>query len=176
MLFDLGALAGQARYRDDKFLRVWNTFRITDLPTAWAWEMAVLIRTPGFGLDHLRVAFSWQPHVIFDHVPVILNHFADPKWNVLAAAKENFHSVSLDDGADWLHAILEARPKYKSTVPFCVTQSLRQLRANGWSAGMVAEKFNTTVEAVYAFWREDRFDPLTGKDRQCPSYYSKVLA
>ena len=176
MNYDLGALAGQARYKDEKFMRVWNDFRPTDLPMAWAWEVAVLIRTPGFGLDHLQVAFRWNPHILLDHVPVILDYFRDEKWNVLAAAQANFHSITLDDGVDWLHAILEMRPNYQSSVPFCVTQSLRQLRANGWDAGMVADKFNIKRNVASKFWREDRFDPLTGKDMKCPDYLAKLLA
>ena len=165
MDYDLGLLAGEARYKDPKFLSVWSWFEATDLPMAWGWELAVLLATPGFAFEQIAVAFQWVPKVRLDVVPEIQKYFADPHWNVKEAALANFHSVTLDDGVDWLHAILAFRPKYVSSVPLCVTQSLRQMRANGHSLAEVADKFGITKKQAGLFWMEDRFDPFTGLDR-----------
>ncbi len=163
VLFDLDLLAGDARYKSSKFMRVWNWFHATDLPMAWGWELAVLIKTPGFGLDHLRVAFRWLPTVMHDEIPQILDYFADPVWNVEAAARANFESITLEDGFDFLHAMLEMRPKYQASVPLCVSQALRQLRADGWSQGDIAKRFKVSKRAIGGFWLEERFDPFTGR-------------
>lgn len=165
MIFDLDLLAGEARYRSAKFMTAWNWFEATDFPQAWAWELAVLLKTPGFAFEHWRIAFSWTPAVVHDEIPKILEYFQDDsKWNVLAAAQDNFESITLADGFDFLHAMLEARPKYAASVPLCVTQSLRQMRSEGASASDVADKFGIKKIKVTNFWLENRFDPFTGRD------------
>ena len=146
-------------------MTVWNWFKATDLPMAWGWELAVLLATPGFSFEQLRTAFRWQPQTVLDEIPQIVQYFADDSWNVREAALENFHSLTPDDGVDWLHAILEMRPKYQASVPLCVTQSLRQLRANGYSLQDIATKFKITKARASQFWMEDRFDPFTGEDK-----------
>lgn len=164
MDYDLDLLKGEARYRSPKFMSVWNWFDATDLPKAWGWELAVLVATPGFAFDHLCVAFQWVPKVRLDVVPEIVRYFANSEFDVEAAALQNFHSITLDDGVDFLHAIIAMRPKYAASVPLCVTQSLRQLRANGLSLDEVAAKFGITKRQAGNFWMENRFDPFTGLD------------
>lgn len=131
---------------------------------AWGWELAVLVQTPGIGLDHLRLAFSWAPAVMTKEIPLIINHFDNSEYDVKAAARENFESITLEDGFDFLHAMLRAKPRYSSSVPLCVSQSLRQLRADDVSRETVARRFRTTPDKISKFWNEDRFDPFTGQD------------
>ena len=171
MLFDLNILMGQARYKDEKFLRVWNWFTPTDLPRAWAWELAVLLRTPGFGIDQLRIAFQWHPSVVFNALPEILEYFDDPSWNIRKAARANFESISPEDGIDWLLALRETRKSYSASVPLCTSDALRQLRANGLGRAEIASRYDVPRVVITKAWLEDRFDPFTGKDTRCPSYW-----
>lgn len=164
MIFDLDLLLGEDRYKSPKFMTAWNWFEATDFPQAWAWELAVVLATPGFVFEHWRLAFMWQPHVVYDEIPLIINYFEDPSWKVSEAARDNFESITLEDGYDFLHALLEMRPKYAASVPLCVSQSLRQLRAEGVSLAEVAQKFATKKTTITKFWLEDRFDPFTGRE------------
>lgn len=165
--YDLDLLKGEARYKSEKFMTAWNWFEATDFPMAWGWELAVMLATPGFALQHFRMAFAWQTTTAWEEVPKIVRYFSDDSWNVQAAAQENFESVTLQDGEDFLHALLEMRPKYADTVPWCVTQSLRQLRADGARVSDLCQRFKIRPHQVSRFWSEDRFDPFTLKDKLC---------
>jgi hypothetical protein len=161
MLYDMDLLKGQTRYDSQKFLRVWCNFEPNWLEKAESWELAVVLATPGFAYDHHCWAFAWN-WTMRDHVvPKLIAYWADDP-SVQRAARANAESITMEDGLDYLQALLETKRGYGGSVPLWTTLALQGLRDGGMTAAEIAKRFRTTSERVTKWWSERRFDPLTG--------------
>ena len=89
------------------------------MPASMMPELAVVLATPGFTLGHWCRAFGWahptRPWAIE------LAKAADPEL-----VKANALSMVLEDGLDWVRAILHVWPGYSGSVPLWTALALRE--------------------------------------------------
>lgn len=76
-------------------------------------ELAVVLATPGFHLEHWASAFRWPRDAKYLAWAGQVRSTADPELVDL-----NARSMTLEDGLDWLRAILWTRPNYGGSVPY----------------------------------------------------------
>lgn len=162
MIYDCGLLLGLAQRTSHPVWTRVNRFISLDRLTREAgWELAVLLRTRGFGFDHHAYAFGWMRRARQHIVPRVLEYFADDA-SVEAAAVENGNSITLEDGIAFLCAMLATKPNYRGSVPLWTTLALQTWRDQGATALEVARKLGCRPDRVIAWWSECRFDPLSG--------------
>jgi hypothetical protein len=164
MLYDCGLLQGLARRQSHPvFSRVGRFIRLDRLDRASAWELAVLLNTRGFGLDHHAYAFGWMRRARLEIIPRVLEAFADDV-SVVGAARENGNSITIDDGIDYLMAMLATKPAYRGSVPLWTTLALQTWRDQGATVAEIASKLGCRADRIPIWWSEQRFDPLTGHE------------
>lgn len=160
MLIDCDALS-PTRWNSQLFLAVYHRFTPTDLTRDQAWQLAVLLRTPGFTIDHHRTIFDWSPN-LSPHIDTVTSYFRDDP-NIPRAAADNAASITQADGLNILRAMLETNPDYQGTVPLWTQLALVGLRSDLQSNDELRPLFNNISNHRLRRWRQQQvFDPLTG--------------
>lgn len=143
-------------------MAVWNWFEPLDLERAWAWELMVLIHTPGFTYRSIQKAFAWPDRVAWLVMKDVAAFFEDDAEAVLRAARANYESLTYQDGLDWLYALLSMFPGFSEAIPLVTVNALRTMRGAGASAKDIGNQFRVSPLRVHRWWTQDCFDPLTG--------------
>lgn len=104
MLFDLDALKGISRKSSPKYSWLAGRFELRKIPKDWAWEIAVLVNTPGISRGHICAWMYWSDKVWDRAVVPILEVFQDDE-TVTSAAFENAGSIVAEDGRDMILAM-----------------------------------------------------------------------
>lgn len=150
------------------WLKLWRYFIPTDLTRDEAWQLAVLLNTPGFTREHHEALFDWEPRRMRPRVKQVLDYFKDTP-SVLQGAQNNAASITQADGLAWLKAVINVRPHYHGTVPLWTKFALNGLPHNAEEVADLLNLHNsmgiakTTASGLVRRWRtQEVFDPLTG--------------
>jgi hypothetical protein len=152
MLHDCDALLGLDRRRSsDKWLALKSDFRSDILDKDVARELAILLATPGFLPWHHALVFGWNRRTIQDEVPVIRQ-----SWQVDDLALENANSITLEDGEDYLHAMLNnpfrRHGRGLANLPRWSRLALDTLRHEGMTGKDLARRFGVLEPAIRGWW------------------------
>ena len=121
-------------------------------------EIRAMQLTPGMTRECLDILMLWPRDV--------QNYMLDPLKELddeaRPFAEQNYLQATAQDGHDMLRALLEHRPTFSRYVPlYCV----RYLQSRRTTAETLATEFNTTVDRIKRWQRQNIHDPFTGQLR-----------
>ena len=92
-------------------------------------ELAIVLATPGFDLRNWGTAFVWKWNPATESFARRVQATADRDLVDL-----NAQSITVEDGLDWLRAVLWRLPAYAGPVPVWTKRAIRQqgLKAADW--------------------------------------------
>ena len=119
-----------------KFRFLARGFEIRRLPQEYAWEIAVLLYTPGVLPGHVCCWMGWSRRFWYFHIRQLVT--GDPE--IIAAGVANAASVTLEDGRDMLMALLASGRRWQG-MPLGATMWLRtRWHENGLSVAEIAQE------------------------------------
>lgn len=120
--------------------------------------MGVCLLTDGFEPGHWATIMRWGHKP--EHVRVRDAVLDQARGNdeVVALARENSLSVTIEDGLDWLRVVLAGMPFYRGDVPVWTRRALREVRSrNGLT--------NRALAGLLGMEKPDRLDQWVADTR-----------
>lgn len=144
MLVDLDSLKGAARRQSVKYRFLARGFDIRRLPQEYAWEIAVLLNTPGISVMHVCCWMGWGSRFWKRELHKL--KVDDPE--IIAAGVANADSITLEDGRDMLMALIVTRRRWHG-MPVAATMWLRtRWHEDGLSVAEIARELGVTSRRV----------------------------
>lgn len=152
----MNSLIGEARYRDRKFMSVFQRLELP-LSHATATELVTLLLTPGFSASYHVAVFGWG-YKAKSRVRAIIAELAPEVW-AEGLPQANMRSITLEDGMAMLKALLWGRNMtWHGGVPLWSTLALQ---ASPLSRKELAKDLGVGIGQIRK-WSEARtHDPLT---------------